>query len=122
MRRVILSILLILVLASSLASSASAFSITFKNTTDRTLVYRLHWLACDWWDFPEEVGMAGGELASGKDSIMGVDYKPGPYTISWSNLSSSSTKFYKEYEITVEKDNCMLISTPEVQPWVIPKK
>jgi len=116
MKEIILSILLVLVLASS----ASSFDIMFENTTNKTLIYTLSWLACDWEGFPEETEMVVGELAPGKKSIMGVDYKAGPYAISWSNLSSSSTEFYKEHEITVEKDKCMVISTPGIPPWIIP--
>ena len=112
MKRIILSILLILVLASS----ASSFDITFKNTTNTTLIYRLHWLACDWKDFPKETEMVVGELSPGKNSIMGVDYKPGPYTISWNNLSSSSTKFYRGYKFTVEDGKHIILSMPYMMP------
>lgn len=113
-------ILLTIVIIVALAPLANAFNIKFENTTDRTLIYMLDWLAPDWKGAPEKSNMAGGELEAGESQLLITDYGPGPYTVTWENLSSSNNKFYKSYTFKVEKAECLVILTPETAPVIEP--
>jgi len=114
MKRIILLILIIVMFAPLV----SAFDVNFKNTTNKTLVYRLYWLAPEWLKTPEITAIAVGELKAGKKQLSANNYEPGPYVITWENLSSSNDKFYKSYPFDVEKDKCTVISTPNSKPVV----
>ncbi len=116
MKNKILFTIITIIALATLAPLADAVSIRFENTTDRTLVYRLYWLDTDWeWPGAPKIGrMVVGELGPGKNSLLTVNYKPGPYAITWEKLSSSDSHFYKEYEFTIKDSKHTMISTPDM--------
>ena len=76
--------------------NADAFDVLFKNTTDKTLIYRFAWVD---HDFPGHFGpveMAVGELKPGEISRIKTDYPAGIYWITWETTQSDNrqTKTY----------------------------
>lgn len=105
-------IVLLIVLIIAFASTANAFDVTFKNTTDKVLNYEMYWLACDWKGFPSKVAMLGGQLYPGKTTLFSNDYKPGPYIITWDSPSGYGYEFDKEYYFEVKRKENIIISKP----------
>jgi len=108
MKRIILLVLLII----AIVSTADAFDVTFKNTTDKVLNYKLYWLACDWEGFPPRTEMIGGQLCPGESTSFSPNYKTGPYVVTWDSPSGYGYKFDKEYYFKVKRRENIVISKP----------
>jgi len=119
MKKIILITILILAL---LVSAAHAFDLKLENNTDRRLMFRLTWLACDWEGYPRILHRWQGEINAGEVLKAGTDYKPGPYIIKWQSLFFDEDKFTRIYPFRVEpgKNISIVLSLPMEIPVLIP--
>jgi hypothetical protein len=98
-----------------------AFNVTARNTTDRTLIYELIWIDCDWWPDgqikPCQQGMA--EMKPGA-VFKQENRNPGKYLIIWdqpSHLKHTQGEF-KEIRMIIEitEEKGLLQLSPTAPP------
>ena len=95
----------------------SGFNITFHNTTEETVIYRLAWIDHDFKDrngFPYlgPVEMAVGELGPNKKSEVKNGYRAGLWSITWYDCRSNEPWEIKR-NLTISKDIHHLLTTPK---------
>jgi hypothetical protein len=110
-------ILIIVVAILLFTLSVSAFTVKLKNTTNKILIYEIIWLESDWEEGKiQPASMAVGEIDPGKTNTITTNFEAGPYVIEWRSLYSSDDEFYRSYLFKVEKQECIVLSTPKSEP------
>ena len=85
-------ILVLIMIFMFVIPNTDAFQVSFVNDTDKTMIYHITWLTCDWESCYETGGIAymgAGELKPGKSTILGeppYEYKAGIWKIDWDYL------------------------------------